>query len=200
LVLLAGIGAQALWLARGRWPARIAFGVVGLAAIAAVYFSIQLSYFRSADPRELLVQVQTADDVPGIRDELMRLEAAYTREHGEPFVPVVDSWGGTGWPWSWYLRDVPSGYYDMSNPEAAQLGPVVLVSDPSQSGMAPRLNGYEGKKFHLRVWWVPVWGAAGPADWLLWAVSRKAWGPTPTATMDEWLYVKPEVARLAAQR
>jgi uncharacterized protein (TIGR03663 family) len=198
LVLLAGIGAQALWSARERWAAKVGLVAVGLAAIAAVYFSIQLSYFRSADPRELLVQVQTADDVPGIRDELMRLEAAYTRAHGEPFVPVVDSWGGTGWPWSWYLRDVPSGYYDMSNPEAAQLGPVVLVSDPSHAGMQSRMKGYEGKKFHLRVWWVPVWGAAGPGDWLRWAISRKAWGPTPTATMDEWLYVKPEVARLAA--
>ena len=31
--------------------------------------------------------------------------------------PRVDSWGGTGWPWSWYLRDVPAGYYDMSRPE-----------------------------------------------------------------------------------
>jgi hypothetical protein len=84
----------------------------------------------------------------------------------------------------------------MSHPELAQLGPVVLVADPSNSGMAPRLKGYEARKFTLRVWWVPVYGAAGPGDWLRWAVSRKAWGPTPTATMDEWLYVKPEVAGL----
>jgi uncharacterized protein (TIGR03663 family) len=76
LVLLAGIGAQALWLARGRWTARVGLALAGLAAIAAVYFSIQLSYVRSADARELLVQVQTSDDVPGIRDELMRLQTA----------------------------------------------------------------------------------------------------------------------------
>lgn len=196
LVLLAGIGAQALWPARRRLAAQVAFVAVGLAALGALYASVQLSYFRSADPRELLVQVQTSDDVPGIRDELMRLEAAYARANGERFVPVVDSWGGTGWPWSWYLRDVPSGFYDMSRPESVQLGPLVLVSDPNHTTMQPRLQGYAGKRFRLRVWWVPVWGAAGPGDWLRWAVSRRAWGPTPTATMDEWLYLKPELARL----
>ena len=26
----------------------------------------------------------------------------------------VDSWGGTGWPWGWYLRNLPVGYPDMS--------------------------------------------------------------------------------------
>ena len=201
LTLLAGIGAQALWQARRRLPAVAAMVVVGLAAAGALYHSIGLSYFRSADPRELYVQVQTADDVPRIRDELMRLQAAWTREHGEPFVPIVDSWGGTGWPWSWYLRDVGSGFYDLSAPpDDLQLGPLVLVADPSHAAMKSRLEGYTGERFRLRVWWVPVWGAAGPGDWLRWAVTRKVWGPTPTATMDEWLYVKPELERLVAER
>jgi uncharacterized protein (TIGR03663 family) len=198
LTLLAGIGAQALWASRRRPLGVAAMAVVVLAAAGALYHSIGLSYFRSADARELYVQVQTSDDVPRIRDRLMRLEAAWTREHGDPFVPVVDSWGGTGWPWSWYLRDVPSGFYDMSVPEAVALGPLVLVADPSHDAMKPRLTGYTGERFRLRVWWVSVWEAAGPGDWLRWAVSRKAWGPTPTATMDEWLYLNPELARLDA--
>ena len=200
LVLLAGIGAQALWGARRRPVAIAAMVVVGLAALGSLYSSVRLSYFRSADARELYVQVQTADDLPVIRDKLMRLETAYERANGERFVPVVDSWGGTGWPWSWYLRDVPSGYYDMSRPESVQLGPLVLVSDPNHAAMEPRLKGYVGERFRLRVWWVPVWDAAGPGDWLRWAVNRTAWGPTPTATMDEWLYLKPELARLDPER
>jgi uncharacterized protein (TIGR03663 family) len=198
LTLLAGIGAQALWASRRRPLGVAAMAVVVLAAAGALYHSIGLSYFRSADPRELYVQVQTSDDLPPIRDRLMSLRAAWRREHGEPFVPVVDSWGGTGWPWSWYLRDVPSGFYDMSRPDQVQLGPLLLVADPSHDAMKPRLEGHTGEKFRLRVWWVPVWDAAGPGDWLRWAVSRKAWGPTPTATMDEWLYLSPELARLDA--
>lgn len=193
LVLLAGLGAQALWLGRRRLPAKIALVVVALAAVGSLYSSVALSYFRSADARELLVQVQTSDDVPGIRDELVQIESLMTRATGEPFVLEVDSWGGTGWPWSWYLRDIPVGYYDMSKPEQVPTGPVILVADPNHSVMDPRLRGYVARKFRLRVWWVPDWGAAGPGDWLHWVVYRKAW--SPTATMDEWLYLKPDVAR-----
>ena len=85
-----------------------------------MYSSIQLSYFHAADARELLVQVQTSDDVPAIRDELVRLEALAAKSprwRKQPLVLQVDSWGGMGWPWSWYLRDVPAGYYDMSRPD-----------------------------------------------------------------------------------
>ena len=200
LTLLAGIGAQALWASRRRPLAIAASAVVVLAAAGALYHSVGLSYFRSADARELYVQVQTADDVPPVRDRIMQLEDAWIREHGEPFVPVVDRWGGTGWPWGWYLRDVGSGYYDMSVPDDVEVGPLVLVAEPNHEAMKPKLRGYTGERFRLRVWWVPVWGAAGPGDWLRWAVSRRAWGPTPTATMDEFLYLRPDIARLLDER
>jgi uncharacterized protein (TIGR03663 family) len=198
LILLAGLGLQALWAARRRLVAKAALAAVALLAVGSLSSSIALSYFRSADARELLVQVQSSDDVPGVRDELVRIQSLLTRENGEPSVFQVDSWGGTGWPWSWYLRDLPIGYYDMSNAEAVPLGPVLLVADPNHAAMAPRLKTYEARKFRLRVWWVPDWGDAGPGDWLRWALYRKAWGPTPTATMDEWLYLRPDVARLAS--
>jgi uncharacterized protein (TIGR03663 family) len=198
LTLLAGIGAQALWDARQRLRARLAIVIAGLAAMASVYFAIEVSYFRSADPREHLVQVQTSDDVPGIRDDLLRLESIVTQRTGKPLVLTVDRWGGTGWPWSWYLRSVPVGYYDMSDPQTVPLGPALLVADPNHDGMDPRLAGYTSRRFRLRVWWVADWGAAGPGDWFRWVVSRRAWNPT--ATMDEWLYLKPELAKLVWPR
>ena len=140
------------------------------------------------------MQVQTSDDLPGIRDELVRLQSAFTRETGEPLGLTVDQWGGTGWPWSWYLRDLPAGYYDMSTPAAVPRGPVVLVSDPNNEAMKPRLPGYVARKYRLRVWWAPDWGSASPGDWLRWAAFRTPW--SSTATMDQWLYVRPDVARL----
>ena len=195
LVLLAGIGAQALWRARGRLAARLVIALAAVAALAAVVSSVGVSYFRPADARELLVQVQSAEDVPRVRDELVRIQSAVTRATGEPLVLTVDNWGGTGWPWAWYLRDLPVGYYDMSSPENVPLGPVVLVADPNHEEMKPRLDGYEGRKFTLRVWWVPEWGSAGPLDWVRWAFTRRAW--SPTATMDEWLYVREDTGRIA---
>ena len=197
LALLAGLGAQLLWLERRRVAAKVGLVAAGLAALASVYFAVEATYFRAADARELLVQVQTADDVPPVRDELVRLESLVQQRTGKPLTLQVDSWGGTGWPWSWYLRDLPASYVDMSQPAGVPLTQAMLVVDPNQTGMDPRLKGYVSRKFHLRVWWVPDWGAAGPGDWLRWIVHRKAW--SPTATMDEWLYLRPDVAKLTAE-
>jgi uncharacterized protein (TIGR03663 family) len=193
LILLAGVGAQKLWDERARSWARIALAATAVLAVGWIYSAIQVAYFRSADPRELLVQVQSADDVPVIRDELMRLRPIAERVSDGGAGIQVDSWGGTGWPWSWYLRDVPVAYHDMSVPDQVDPGPVLLVTDPNHATMAEKLEGYEARRFRLRVWWVPDWGAATAADWARWAITRKAW--SPTATMDEWLYVRDDVAR-----
>jgi len=192
LVLLAGLGMQALWQSRARVVSRVGLAVVSLAAVGALFSSLMVSYVRPADARELLVQVQNSDDVPAIRDELVRIQSLLTREAGEPVVLTADSWGGTGWPWSWYLRDLPVGYYDMSSPEQVPLGPVLLVADPSFEGMDPRLDGYVKKRFRLRVWWVPDWGSASIGDWARWLAYRKTW--SPTATMDEWIYVRKDLS------
>jgi len=200
LILLAGLGTQALWEARRRRGAQAVLAVAAIAAVGWAYSSIRLSYFHAADARELLVQVQTSDDVPKIRDELVRIEALASKSpqwRKQPLVLQIDSWGGVGWPWSWYLRDVPSGYYDMSHPELVQPGPVVLVSDPNHAAMAPKLKGYVARRFRLRVWWVPDWRDAGAGDLARWAARRTPWNPT--ATMDEWLYLRPDIARLAAR-
>ena len=81
----------------------------------------------------------------------------------------------------------------MSAPEDVPLGPVLLVADPNRAVMDPRLENYEKRRFRLRVWWVTEWTDASVADWARWFVHRTAW--SPTATMDEWLYVRRDVAR-----
>jgi hypothetical protein len=175
----------------------VALAAAAVLAIGWVTASIRLSYFHPADARELLVQVQSSQDVPKVRDEIVRLTSLAAKE-GHPIVPQVDSWGGTGWPWSWYLRDVPTFYHDMSQPEDLKPGPIVLVADPNYEEMKSKLRGYEARRFTLRVWWVADWGSAGVRDWVRWALFRKAW--SPTATMDEWIYLSPEAQRLAAQQ
>lgn len=197
LILLAGVGMQALWTARARRWSQVAIVLVAVTGVGWVYQSIQLSYLRPEDPRELLVQVQSSQDVPKVRDEIMRIRSVAARRSREPLVMQVDSWGGTGWPWSWYLRDVPTGYYDMSHPEVVDPGAVVLVADPNHAVMAPRLTGYVAERFRLRVWWVPDWGSVGVGDWLRWLAFRTPW--SPTATMDEWIYLRPDVAKMLEQ-
>jgi predicted membrane-bound mannosyltransferase len=193
LILLAGIATQAVWEHRRRLWARVAAVAVAVAAGAWVYSSVQLSYVRPTDPGEFMVQVQSSSDVPKVRDEIVRLQSELASRSDDPVVFQVDNWGGTGWPWAWYLRDLPIGYYDMSAPDGVPLGPVLLVADPNHAAMDPRLDGYVRRRFRLRVWWVTEWRAAGLGDWARWFVDRTAWNPT--ATMDEWLYVRRDVAK-----
>ena len=128
----------------GAWPAAAAMAVVGPAAAGCVSSLDQpllLPLGRSRASSTSRCRPPTT--CRAIRDKLMRLEAAWTREHGEPFVPVVDSWGGTGWPWSWYLRDVGSGFYDLSAPpDDLQLG-AGLSSSPTRT-MRPCSRGCQG--------------------------------------------------------
>jgi uncharacterized protein (TIGR03663 family) len=198
LILLAGLGAQELWRARRRWPAALVLGIAALLFAGSAAIGIRTAYFRAADARELLVQVQTSDDVPKVRDRIVSLDAALRRSTGKPLDLAVDSWGGTGWPWSWYLRDHGVGYYDMSSPESVPRAQALLVADPNNAVVAPLLKGYVPTRFRLRVWWVPGFGSATPGDWARWAVRRTAW--SPTATMDEWLYLRPDVARLLPEQ
>ena len=109
LILLAGVGTQALWDARdggGRrgWCSLVAaVAFVGSTAVA-----VRAAYFRAADA----ARAARAGAVVGRRardavERSLRLDTADRRTTGKPLGLAVDSWGGTGWPWSWYLRDVP---------------------------------------------------------------------------------------------
>lgn len=192
LVVLAGLGGQLLWRSRDRLIAKVGIAVALLGAVYMLQSAVYVTYVRPADARELLVQVQNATDVPKIRDEILALERQQKAKDGQPLSLQIDSWGGVGWPWSWYFRDVPAGYYDMSDTTYAPDSQVVLVSDPNHAAVAPKLHDYVGRRFTYRVWWVPDWGGASVGDWARWFLWRKPW--SPTATMDEWIYVRKNIA------
>jgi hypothetical protein len=151
---------------------------------------------RPADPRELLVFVQTSTDVPPVAEEIIALERRTAKRLGHAPSIEVDGWTGVGWPWGWYLRDVPVAYPDMSRPGYVPSGDVVVVADPNRRLVAPQLRGYVGRRFRLRVWWVPDWGGAGFGDWARWLVFRRAW--SARASLDEWLYVRRRLLRARA--
>lgn len=186
--LLAGLGAQSIWRAR-----RTLWGKAGLAVgcacvLLAALSAITLAYIRPADPRELLVYTQTSNDVPKVATELIALSRTVSpRTHHSPTIEV-DAWGGTGWPWSWYLRDRAVGYPDMSQPDFAPTADALVVADPNQPKLVGRLGDYVGRRFRGRVWWVPDWGGASLGDWARWIVLRRPW--SPQGTLDEWLYVR----------
>ena len=187
-VLLAGLGVQTAWNRRRSLAGKAGLAVGGLCVLFAAQSAIALAYIRPADPRELLVYTQTSNDVPKVVDQLVALSRNVSARTHRPPTIEVDSWGGTGWPWSWYLRDHPVSYPDMSTPDFTPTGDAIVVADPDRPRLVGRFGNYIGRRFRERVWWVPDWGGASFEDWARWFVLRRPW--SPKGTLDEWLYVK----------
>ncbi|MEK6276024.1 MAG: flippase activity-associated protein Agl23 [Actinomycetota bacterium] len=185
LVLLAGIGAHTVWAARGR-PARVS--VLAGAALGAVvlgYGAVQVVYVHPADPAEPLVFTQTSEQFAPIRDRLDLLIRRVRAGGRQPTI-YVDDWGGTGWPWNWYLRDSLVRYGDMSTGLPIRAD-AVIVDDLNRGRVQAALRGYRGERFHLREWWVIDYGSISPGTLWRWYLHREPW--SPQGYVDQWLYV-----------
>ena len=196
LVLLAGLGAQAIWRARRR-PIRFAGAAAALVGTAyLVYAAVGVSYFRPADPRELLVYTQTSPELLEARDRIAEL-----RERLDARVPPrrleveIDATESGAWPWAWYLRDHPAAYPDMAVAGYRPHGDVLVVANTTREGLLALLRGYTGHRFKQRAWWQPDYGKAGVGDALRWLLRREIWGPGGSS--DQWLYVRKGIARPA---
>jgi uncharacterized protein (TIGR03663 family) len=189
LILLAGVGLQAIWERRRRWYGALGLGVTALALAYTAYASYLVNARHSSDPREFLVSTQTSTDVS---DEARRVLALAERRGGRLKV-TIDAAEGATFPWAWYFRHLDVGYLDLS---AAGTPPVesdvIVLTQASMTRLAPTLTGYDGRKIRFRVWWVRDYGGMSPARWARWFWSREPWNPT--GGMPEWVYVRRVVA------
>jgi len=185
MVLLAGFGAQAVADRLTTVRRRVAVGG-GLAVVvlATLVTAIPPAITNGADPRELLVTVQTSVDVPPVVDELL---AAH--QEGRIRTIAIDESGGGSWPWAWYLNDV-------SGVDFVRLDPLSLPTDYDALvvlalGDEPvELDGYTSRRFRFREWWVPDYDDASVGDVANWWLTRKPW--SPTASLDQYLLVRDE--------
>ena len=187
LLLLAGLGVQAIWRGRDRWAGRLGLVVVAASAVATGLASWSLNAEHRADPRELMVSTQSAEGVLPVRDRVLAI-AARMREAGRPFSITVDAAGGAAYPWAWYFRDLPVGYPDLSAAHDAPRSPVVILTDASRPRLRRQLAGYDERRFRFRVWWRRDDGALSAAALGRWIVKREPW--SPLGGMDAWLYTK----------
>jgi uncharacterized protein (TIGR03663 family) len=191
LIVLSGIGLQSIWTSR-----RSIWGKVGIAAAAiALFYAAYSSYLINAkhgtDPRELLVSTQSAAQVKDVADQVLAL--ARSRGPGQPPLSVtIDSAEGATFPYAWYFRHLTTGYIDLQQGNAPPPNTdVVIMTDTSNARLANALQGYRGRQFDFRVWWVRDYHgltAASPAEWWRWLTKRKVWNPT--GGMKEWLYIR----------
>ena len=189
LLLLAGIGAQALWTQRRRALRVAGIAVVAVGVAHAVYASYRVNAQHRADPREFLVTTQSSEDVLGVRDRVYSLNRRVRRTTGRPITIAVDSAQGATFPWAWYFRELPVGYVDMTQPSYVPQSQVLIMTEASQQRLVPDLPAFDGERFRFRVWWVRDWSKKfDPAAWADWFVERETWNDV--GGMPEWLYVR----------
>jgi predicted membrane-bound mannosyltransferase len=184
LVLLAGIGVQAIWEARRRWyavtAAVLAFAYVG-------YASWSLSAEHGGDPREFLVSAQSSPQTARIADQLLAAAARAERE-GRPYRITVDAAEGATYPWAWYFRDLDVNYQDLSTVGAPPPSDALILTQASHDRLGSTLPDHTAREFPFREWWVPEYGDASVGDWARWFADRTPW--SPTGGMPEWLYLQ----------
>ena len=173
-VLLAGIGSQALW---DRFASRpvvrrgLVGGLAGALMLTAMV-AIPPAITRGADPRELLVTVQTSTDVPPISSRLHAGQRAGTIN-----TILVDTGGGGSWPWAWYLNDLDGvSYLDVTDGEFPE-GYDALILD-GVAGVPVVPEGYTVEEFSLRRWWVPDYGSVTIGNIFTWLFTRETWNDT----------------------
>ena len=63
------------------------------------------------------------------------------------------------------------------------------MTDTSHARLANAMQGYRGRQFDFRVWWVRDYkGATDPGNWWHWMTKRQVWNPT--GGMKEWLFIR----------
>jgi uncharacterized protein (TIGR03663 family) len=188
LILLAGVGAQAVWSARRRWYGAVGLAVAVLALAYSAYASFLVNARHSADPREFLVSTQSSTDVSDVASEVLALARR------QPDLKVtIDIAEGATFPWAWYFRDLDVGYIDLSRAGAPPAdSDVILLTQGSEARLRPTLTGYTSRQFRFRVWWVRDYGGMTAGRWWRWFSRREPWNAT--GGMPEWVYISRSAA------
>jgi len=193
LLLLAGIGVQALLTISPNRLRLIALPVVAACALYVGYASFLVNAEHRADPREFLVSTQSSEDVKRVVERVFGVDGRVFRRTGNRVTVAIDASQGATYPWAWYFRNLPVGYIDMTRPDYAPEAQILVMTDQSRARLLPDLVAYEGRQFRFRVWWVRDWTRKFELDaWTNWWIGRETWNPK--GGLPEWVYVRRDAA------
>jgi uncharacterized protein (TIGR03663 family) len=187
LILLAGVGLQAIWMTRRHWWGVLACVGAVLALAYSAYASFTVNALNRADPRELLVSTQSSEQVKQVAEEVTALAARRARE-GHPLSITIDAAEGATFPYAWYFRHLDASYVDLSQGRLTTPTDVLILTDLSRARLGRALDDYHGRRFAFRVWWVRDYSKMSPHAWWEWFVRRRVWNPT--GGLPEWLYIR----------
>ena len=181
LLLLAGLGVQAVWAARRSWRGRagalLAAAALGYAAVASFWVNAE----HRADPRELLVSTQSSEEVKQVAAAVVARAQASPR----PLRVTVDAAEGAAFPYAWYFRHLNAAYPDLSRAGDLRGSDVAILTQASRDRLRAELGGHRERRFSFRVWWVRDYGRLTPGSAWAWLTRREPW--SPLGGMPEWL-------------
>ena len=171
LILVAGSFLGAVLTSRRRWLITGIGTLFTLLLVLEIHSTFLLNYADAANPTEMLIYVQTSQDVPNVVQEISQLSQ---QRFGGTNMPIgLDTNDVGGWPFIWYLRDYPHVFQTTSfnGPVCGgQYCPVLLMLDPQYNQYAGQLmSHYVAQKYRWN-WWFPEdykdwfpqhWGSIG---------------------------------------
>ena len=189
LILLAGIGVEAIWRARRR-ALKVAGGlVIAVGAVYLGYSTFMVNADGPVNPRELLVSTQSAEDTERTRDEVVALDRRLQDTAKRRASVLIDPNDGASFPWAWYFRDLPASYdAGVRNAEYVPTSDVLILTDATRQLLLPKLADYRERKIDFRVWWIHNFHQWSVRKWWRWLIFRTPF--SPTGGMWEWLYVR----------
>ena len=196
MILLAGIGFQALWQLRSRGARTAAMVAVALGAAYMVAATYSANAKLGADPANLLVSTQSSTQVKEVSDQVHALNRKLKAD-GQPELGItIDSSQGATFPYAWYFRDDQVGYIDMTQANYTPTTQVLIMTDEARAAQKPNLSAYEGRRFDFRVWWVKDYKKKlfSASAWWDWFTAREPWNPT--GGMKEWFYLRRDAGAL----
>ncbi|MCA1645726.1 MAG: TIGR03663 family protein, partial [Chloroflexi bacterium] len=155
-ILLAGYALHGVLRSQRAWLLGAAGALFAILLALEVHSMFALSFQDPANPTEMLIYVQTSQDVPNAVHEIGQI-AAKTRQ-GTALPIGLDNTDVGGWPFIWYLRDYSnvSETATFSGPACGgSYCPVLLLLQPEYDpNSATLLKHYVVQKYRWN-WWFP---------------------------------------------
>lgn len=141
-----------------RSPLTVILLIFGLSYL--LHSNILLNFYNESDPREILIYVQTSTDVKKVND---KVRDYIFRQGYEANVKIIVDNENT-WPFAWYFRDLAPSFITNINRIDA---PIILTKSRPDAELRKELdkNGFIGKRYRLRAWWIPEWERLFRKSW-----------------------------------
>ncbi len=182
---------------------RIALTLCLLIGVYALHTGMPLSFAHGDTPRDLLVYVQTAPDVPYVVAQIEQISRKLTGN--TELIGLIDN--ENSWPFAWYLRDYTMVGYIPTIGDPGEAAFVIVTASQVDSARE-HLSNYVPFRYKLR-WWFPeslyrelrptfllefVTNSTTRRNFTAWLVSRKM--PQPIGSQDFYFFVRGDLVQL----